>query len=203
LWAVVGLGNPGLKYRKTRHNAGFFLVMRVAKKAGLRLKKKRFLAKVAEIQLAGQEVLLALPQTFMNRSGDSVRRITEETRIPPDRIIVIYDDLDLPLGDIRIRREGRAGSHRGMMSISAALETQLFPRVRIGIGPKPPEAEAADFVLSAFRAAERPRLDESLERAHEALLLIIGGDISAAMNVYNKRGSAADDGPCGQRCPAA
>ena len=205
MWALVGLGNPGLKYRGTRHNAGFSLVRRVAKKAGVRLKQRRFLAKVATVRLAGQEVLLALPQTLMNRSGDSVNRIMEEGGIPPEKMIVIYDDLDLPLGDIRIRREGRAGSHRGMISIISALETQRFPRVRIGIGPKPPDAEGAGFVLSPFRTAEKARFEKTLDRAFEALQLIIGGGITAAMNEYNKRQSPAYDSQagCGPRCPGA
>jgi peptidyl-tRNA hydrolase, PTH1 family len=192
LWAVVGLGNPGLKYRQTRHNAGFFLVRRIAKKAGVRVKKKCCLAKIAEIRMEGRDVLLALPQTYMNRSGESVKRIRDERNIPLEKMIVIYDDLDLPLGDIRVRKEGRAGSHRGMVSILESLETHRFPRIRIGIGPLPPGGEAAEFVLSPFRTAERQKLDATLARADGAFQMIIGGHIDAAMNEFNRRVSPAE-----------
>jgi PTH1 family peptidyl-tRNA hydrolase len=187
LWAVVGLGNPGLKYRNTRHNAGFLLVRRVAKKAGLRLKKRRFGARIGRMVVDGEEILLALPQTYMNRSGESVKKIVTEADIPPERLVVFYDDLDLPLGDIRVRREGRAGSHRGMISITSALKTRGFPRVRIGIGPLPPDREAADFVLSAFPAADKKRLEFGLTRAQQALQMILAGDITGAMNRHNQR----------------
>ena len=187
MWAVVGLGNPGLKYRNTRHNAGFLLVRRVAKGAGLRLKKIRFGARIGRLIEAGEEILLALPQTYMNKSGESVKKIVTEANIPPERLVVFYDDLDLPLGDIRVRREGRAGSHRGMISVTSALKTRCFPRVRIGIGPLPPDREAADFVLSPFRAAEKERLALGLNQAQQALRMILAGDIAGAMNRHNQR----------------
>lgn len=194
MWIVIGLGNPGLKYRQTRHNAGFFFIRRIAKSTCVRVKKRSCQAKIAETRIEGQDILLALPQTYMNRSGESVKRIMDESEIPLEKMIVIYDDLDLPLGDIRIRRAGRAGTHRGMASIISAMETNRFPRIRIGIGPLPAGEDAADFVLSPFLAEERPMLETSLSRADGALRMIVGGKIDAAMNEYNLRVLPVENG---------
>ncbi|MDD8025248.1 MAG: aminoacyl-tRNA hydrolase [Acidobacteriota bacterium] len=185
MWAVVGLGNPGRRYEGTRHNAGFLLVKRAAEAWDVRLKKNRFLAKAGEGRLGGERVLLALPQTYMNESGQSVKAIVAGLPLDPERLIVAYDDVDLPLGGLRVRREGSAGTHKGMASIVAALGTTGFPRLRLGIGPAPAEADIADFVLTPFRKAERKALDEALDRAVEALDLIVAGRIDKAMNDYN------------------
>jgi peptidyl-tRNA hydrolase, PTH1 family len=185
LWAVVGLGNPGRRYEGTRHNAGFLLVKRAAEAWDVRLKKNRFLAKVGEGRRGGERVLLAQPQTFMNESGQSVKAVVAGWPVDPERVLVAYDDVDLPLGGIRVRREGGPGTHRGMASIVAVLGTTGFPRLRLGIGPAPAEADIADFVLTPFRKDERKALDEALDRAVAALDLIVAGKIDQAMNEFN------------------
>ena len=131
MWAVVGLGNPGRCYAGTRHNAGFLFVRRLAKDWGVRLNKNRFLAKTAELRGPGPVPWLILPQTFMNRSGASVRPLRRESRVDPERLIVVFDDLDIPLGEIRVRGEGGPGTHKGMRSVVDEAETGQFPRIRL------------------------------------------------------------------------
>lgn len=194
MWAIVGLGNPGLKYRRTRHNAGFILVKRIAKSEGVSLRKKRFEARTARVRIAGQDVLLALPQTFMNNSGESVRKIVEDGGISTEKLIIAYDDLDLPVGKIRIRKEGSPGTHRGVFSIISSIQTKSFPRIRLGIGPLPLKEDAAEYVLSPFHPGERRLFEDSLERAADALKLILKGSIDAAMNDFNERLSTAGEG---------
>ncbi len=185
MWAVVGLGNPGREYSGTRHNAGSALVRRLAKEWDVRLKKRRFQAKTAQVEHEGQTLWLVLPQTYMNRSGGSVRDLLRETRIEPEHVVLVYDDLDIPLGEIRIRAAGSPGSHKGLQSIAEETESSRFPRIRIGIGPLPEGRDAADFVLAPFEPEEKPLLEESLARARSALELILAGDIAQAMNRYN------------------
>jgi PTH1 family peptidyl-tRNA hydrolase len=185
LWAVVGLGNPGRRYAETRHNAGFLLVKRAAEEWDVRLKKNRFLAKTGEGRRGGERVLLALPQTFMNDSGQSAQAIVCGWPVAPDRLLVAYDDVDIPLGQIRVRRDGSPGTHKGMASVTACLGTTGFPRLRLGIGPSPAEADIVRFVLAPFRKDERKLFDEALDRAVEALDLVLAGNIDKAMNDYN------------------
>jgi len=185
VWAVVGLGNPGRRYSATRHNVGFMLIQRVAEAWGIRIKKNRFLAKTGEGRRVGQRVLLALPQTFMNESGQAVKAVLGGAEVEPGSLIVAYDDADIPLGDIRIRKDGGPGTHKGMASIVAEIGTGDFPRIRIGIGPVPDGADIVRFVLTPFRRAERDALEDSLERAVSALDLIVGGRIDKAMNDFN------------------
>lgn len=185
MWAVVGLGNPGRRYAGTRHNAGFLLVERAAEAWDVRLKKNRFLAKTGEGRRGGERVLLAMPQTFMNDSGQAAKAIVAGLPVPPENLIVAYDDVDLPLGGLRVRREGGPGTHKGMASIVATLGTTAFPRIRLGIGPSPEEADIVRFVLTPFRKDERKALDEALGRAVEALDMILAGRIDRAMNDFN------------------
>lgn len=185
MWAVVGLGNPGREYSGTRHNAGADFVRRLAKAWDVRLKKKRFQAKVVEVDHAGERLWLVLPQTYMNGSGATVRDLLRETRLEPERVVLVYDDLDIPLGQIRIRPSGTAGSHKGLQSVTQETGSTRFPRIRIGIGPLPDGQDAADFVLSAFEPGEKPLYEESLALAREALEMILAGEISRAMNAYN------------------
>ena len=135
MWLVVGLGNPGDEYASTRHNAGFMLVERMARAWGVELRGRLFKSRTALARRAGEEVLLALPKTFMNRSGTAVRAALAGKGVPPERLVVVYDDLDIPLGEIRVRKTGRPGTHKGMISIAGEIRTDAFPRVRIGIGP--------------------------------------------------------------------
>jgi PTH1 family peptidyl-tRNA hydrolase len=187
LWAVVGLGNPGKSYSGTRHNVGFSLVKTMAKNRNIRLKKRRYLSRTIVIDMAGDRILLALPQTYMNNSGQAVKRIADEAGIAPESIVIIYDDLDLSLGEIRVRKEGGAGSHKGMRSIVQNIQTTNFPRIRIGIGPLDPNMDAADFVLSSFTKEEQPIVMESLNKAQDALEMILAGSIETAMNTYNQK----------------
>lgn len=184
MWAVVGLGNPGLRYAGTRHNVGFMLVKQAAKAWDIRLRKPKFGAKTGEGRKAGERVVLALPQTYMNESGQAVKALLVGMEIPPERLVVVFDDVDLPLGEIRVRRDGGPGTHRGMASIVGLIGTS-FPRIRVGIGPVPESAEITDYVLEDFRSAEKKLLAGSLDRALEALDLVLEGRIDEAMNRYN------------------
>ena len=185
MWAVVGLGNPGKLYSETRHNTGFALVKRMAREWQADLRGKRYQAKTAEVELGGDRVFLALPQTYMNNSGLSVRDLLKGKRVEPGSVILIYDDLDIPIGDIRVRKQGTAGTHKGMQSIVQETGSTRFPRIRIGIGPLPPGRDAADFVLSPFSRSEKALLAEALDKAREALLLVLDGRIDQAMTAFN------------------
>lgn len=187
MWVVVGLGNPGQHYSQTRHNVGFMFIRRVAKAWNVRLKKRMYLSKGIVVNRDNDKILLAMPQTYMNNSGQALSLIVKRTQIELSHLIVVYDDLDIPLGEIRIRKEGSAGLHKGMISIIQELETSKFLRIRIGIGPLPEDADAADFVLSPFQKEEMPLLDKSLTIAQEALELILSGEIDRAMSIYNQR----------------
>lgn len=191
MWAVVGLGNPGRRYSGTRHNVGFTFVRCVAKAWETKLRKKRFSSKMVEVEKKNERVMLALPQTYMNNSGVAVKRIMEGRNIQPGQLFVVYDDLDIPLGEIRIRKKGSAGTHKGMRSIVQEIDTTEFLRMRIGIGPLPPGEDAVEYVLSRFDETEGVLLEESLKRAREALEMILDGRVEDAMNTYNQRGKAA------------
>jgi len=185
LWAVVGLGNPGNEYARTRHNAGFLFVRRLAREWGARLDRRRNRSRQGDARRGRTTVVLALPQTYMNRSGLAVRALLAARRIPPERLVVVSDDLDLPLGRIRLRPEGGAGTHLGMKSVVQEIGTTAFPRIRLGIGPKPEGADAADFVLSEFAPDEWEPLEQSFDRAREALGLVLEGRLAEAMNKAN------------------
>jgi PTH1 family peptidyl-tRNA hydrolase len=187
LWLVVGLGNPGDEYAATRHNAGFMLVGRAARAWGIELRGRLFKSRTGLARRGAEEVLLVEPKTFMNRSGTAVRAALEGKGAGPDRLIVVYDDLDIPLGEIRVRPSGRPGTHKGMISIAGELGTDGFARIRIGIGPLPAGRDAADFVLEPFRRAERADLERGLEQAAEALDLVLDGAIDRAMTRFNHR----------------
>lgn len=191
MWLVVGLGNPGDEYAFTRHNAGFMLVRRLAVAWGVTLRGRAFKARTAVARQGEDGVLLAQPQTFMNRSGLAVREIMAGRDVPPERLVVIYDDLDIPLGEIRVRKQGSPGTHKGMISVISEIKTRAFARIRIGIGPLPGGRDAADYVLEPFRKAEVPLLENSLGEAEEALGLILSGEIDRAMTRFNHKTSAA------------
>lgn len=190
MWAVVGLGNPGRRYSGTRHNVGFTFVRRVAKAWETKLRKRRFSSKIAEVEKENEKIMLVLPQTYMNNSGVAVKRIMEGRNIQSEQLLVVYDDLDIPLGEIRVRKRGSSGTHKGMRSIVQEIETTQFPRMRIGIGPLPAGEDAVEYVLSCFDETEGVLLEESLKSAREALEMILDGRVEAAMNMYNQRGKA-------------
>jgi PTH1 family peptidyl-tRNA hydrolase len=187
LWLVVGLGNPGDEYAGTRHNAGFMLVERVAAAWAVELRGRLFKSRTALARRGAEEVLLVQPKTFMNRSGAAVRAAMAGKNVPAERLVVVYDDLDIPLGEIRVRQKGRAGTHKGMISIAGEVRTDDFARIRIGIGPCPAGRDAAEYVLEPFRRDERALLDQSLEDAAEALEMVVDGRIDRAMTRFNHR----------------
>lgn len=187
MWAIIGLGNPGRFYLRTRHNVGYSFIKRVAEERGVKLKRRKLRARVAEIKRGGEDLVLVQPTTYMNQSGLAVRDILEKYRVRSEQMLIVYDDLDIPLGQIRVRKEGSAGSHKGMRSVIEELGTQVFPRIRIGVGPLADRAKAVRFVLSPFAAEEWPKLEEGLNKAREALNLILEGRIEQAMSMFNQR----------------
>jgi len=191
---IVGLGNPGIEYQFTPHNAGFLAVDRIAEHCGVVLANRRGRALTAKAMLAGQEVLLAKPETFMNLSGLSVAALVRELEIavPSQDLIVIYDELDLPLGTLRIRERGSENGHNGAISVSGALGTQEWLRIRIGVG-KPPLADGTEvkaggteYLLSPMRRQELAVLDEVFDRVRCAVEAILSQGLSAAMNEFNR-----------------
>lgn len=187
MWVVVGLGNPGKKYAHSRHNVGFIFLQRLADKHSARWKKRNFEAKTVKVDLANGPALLVKPWTYMNRSGVAVQGLLERTGVSLDRLLLVYDDLDIPLGEIRIRQRGGPGTHKGMASIVHEIETSSFPRMRIGIGPLPPDVDATDFVLDDFGREDAHILEECLTTAEEAIDLIMLSGVNDAMNKYNRR----------------
>jgi PTH1 family peptidyl-tRNA hydrolase len=187
VWLVVGLGNPGSEYAGTRHNAGFMVVQRLGQRWNLKFERRACSSRLTETRRGRTKIILALPQTFMNQSGLAVQSLLSTYKIKPENLLVIYDDLDLPLGEIRIRPQGSPGSHKGMKSIVEVLGTTLFPRVRLGIGPRPESVEAADYVLSQFSVDEKPKIKEAVEKACQAVEMIVAGRLAEAMNTFNRR----------------
>lgn len=183
---IVGLGNPGKRYERTRHNVGFSVVDRLAFRNGLKLNEKRDQALIVEWSVDGERVVLAKPQTFMNRSGTAVRDLLDEYHGSADDLVVVYDDLDLPLGRIRLRGHGSAGGHRGILSILEHLPSAGFFRVRVGIGRPPEGADAVDFVLSPFNDQESAKAERSVERAREAVESLLKDGPRHAMELYNR-----------------
>mgnify|MGYP005861711021 CR=1 FL=1 len=181
---VVGLGNPGARYANTRHNVGFMVVDRLARRCSAAVTKRQCSALVGLGNLGGTRVCLAKPQTYMNLSGDAVACLLRFYKIPTADLLVVYDDRDLPVGRIRLRERGSAGGHRGMESIIGRLGTSDFPRLRIGIG-RPAETEAVDHVLGSFTPEERPLMEEALDRAAEAVECVLKEGTVVAMNRFN------------------
>lgn len=185
-WIVVFLGNPGSRYAGTRHNAGFMAADESETDAGVKIVKARFKALTAQIKLNGQSVLLMKPQTFMNLSGDAVVQAADYYRVPPERVIVVSDEIALPVAKLRVRRSGSAGGHNGLKSIIARLGTENFPRVRIGIGAPPhPDYDMADWVLGAFRDRDAVDMAAAAERAWEAVKCYIREGPERAMSKFN------------------
>ena len=185
-WLIVGLGNPGQKYEHTRHNMGFLTVDLLAEKAGVKLNKVKFKAAYNILNFAGCKCLVMKPQSFMYLSGEAVREAVEFYMIPADNVLVIYDDISLPVGKLRVRPSGSAGGHNGIKNIIAHLGTQEFPRVKIGVGaPSGGGDEMIDWVIGAPSQAERKILAESFEKAIGAAECIIQKGCQQAMNQFN------------------
>ncbi len=185
-WLIVGLGNPGKQYAGTRHNCGFRAIDLLADKLGCKIDKGKFQGLYGQVTKDGRKLFLLKPQTYMNLSGRSVLQLSAYYNIPPQRIIVLFDDISLEPGRLRVRGDGSAGGHNGIKSIISELGSQDFPRVKIGVGAKPvAEQDLADWVLSGFTAAEEKALATSLENAGEAALWIVEKGIMQAANRFN------------------
>ena len=185
-WLAVFLGNPGPKYECTRHNAGFMAGDALAKKLGVSINKLRFKALTAPAEINGEKVLLMKPQTFMNLSGEAVGEAARFYKVPPEHVIVVSDEISLPLGKLRVRPKGSAGGHNGLKSIIAHLGSDAFPRVRLGVGAPPhPDYDMADWVLSVFRDQDLEDMLAAADRAGEAVISYITDGPERAMNRFN------------------
>ena len=183
---VVGLGNPGKEYTYNRHNAGFMCMDVICDKYRARIDKSKFKALVGECSIAGKHVLLMKPQTYMNNSGEAIREAADFYNVPADNIIVIFDDISIGVGKLRIRRKGSAGGHNGIKSIIAHLSTSEFPRIKLGVGEKPsPEYDLVNWVLGNIPEADRKAMSEAYSKAADALEEMLSGDMDRAMNKYN------------------
>lgn len=192
LYLITGLGNPGPRYTHNRHNVGFHCLRKLAASHGIPLDRREKRARVGKGTICGQSVLLAMPQTFMNESGRSVVPLAHFYRVDPVRLLVVYDDLDLPQGTLRLRPAGGSGGHKGMRSIIQHLGSEAFPRLRIGIDRPPGRMDPADYVLHDFGQEEIPLIEDALERAVAAIETWLSEGIEKAMDCYNQRPSAEE-----------
>ena len=185
-WMIVGLGNPGQQYASTRHNTGFMTLDLLAQRLQVKVSKERFQALTAQAVYDGQKLLLVKPQTYMNASGLSVEPAAHYYKLPPERIIVLFDDISLPVGKLRIRKSGSAGGHNGLKSLISSLGSDQFPRVKIGVGAKPhPDYDLADWVLSTVSKSEWPDYQSAMEHAADAALCIVKNGCERAAAEYN------------------
>lgn len=185
-WLVVGLGNPGTQYESTRHNMGFLAVDKLAQEENFRFSKLRFKAWTATWEVGGQKVLVMKPQTYMNLSGESVGEAARFYKIPPEHVLVISDDIDLPAGRLRIRPGGSAGGHNGLKNIIQHLGTDRFPRIKVGVGsPRPGEYDMVDWVMGKPMGEDRTAVEDALDRAGDAAKTLITEGIDRAMNRFN------------------
>ena len=185
-WLIIGLGNPGKQYERTRHNCGFRAIDLLAEKLNCKVDKCKFQGLYGQTTYNGNKLLLLKPQTFMNLSGRSVLQISAYFNVPPQRCIVLFDDISLEPGRLRIRADGSAGGHNGIKSVIQELGSQDFPRIKIGVGAKPhPEQDLADWVLSGFTAAEEKSLCAALDQAADAALCIVDQGVPQAANRFN------------------
>lgn len=188
MYIIAGLGNPTLQYQGTRHNVGFEVIDILADKYNISVDGRKNRAFIGKGIIEGRKVILAKPQTYMNLSGESIRGLADYYKIDEEQeLLVIYDDISLDVGQLRIRKKGSAGGHNGMKNIIAHLGGNVFPRIKVGIGEKPRGYDLADYVLSHFSKAEQEVMDESCRRAADAAVSIISGDLDEAMNRYNKK----------------
>lgn len=184
---IVGLGNPTAQYHGTRHNVGFAVIHELAEQYNISLDGKKHKAIFGKGVISGEKVILAMPQTYMNLSGESVRELVQFYKVDPEDVIVIYDDINLDVGKLRIRKKGSAGGHNGMKNIIKHLGTEAFPRVRVGVGEKPKHMDLADYVLSRFAKDELDAIREGCTNACKAIAVMVEEDAEAAMNLYNNK----------------
>ncbi|CCZ27291.1 peptidyl-tRNA hydrolase [[Ruminococcus] torques CAG:61] len=188
MFIIAGLGNPTKQYEGTRHNVGFEVIDRISEKYNIDVDTKKHRALIGKGIIQGQKVILAKPQTYMNLSGESVRSLLDYYKVDEEHeLIVIYDDISLDVGQLRIRAKGSAGGHNGMKNIIAHLGSQVFPRIKVGVGEKPAKYDLADYVLGHFSKGEAKLMDEGYDHAVHAVELIVSGQINEAMNEYNRK----------------
>lgn len=187
MYIIAGLGNPTSKYEHTRHNVGFEVIDRLAEEYHISVDTKKHRALIGKGVIGGQKVILVKPQTFMNLSGESIREVLEYYKADPEELIVIYDDISLEPGQIRVRKKGSAGGHNGIKNIILQLATQEFPRIKVGVGEKPAHMDLADHVLGRFHQADRQAVDGAEEDAAKALACILEHGVEAAMNAFNAK----------------
>lgn len=187
MYIIIGLGNPSREYQATRHNIGFDAVTRISDDYSISLDMKKHKAVCGKGMIGGERVILAQPQTFMNLSGESVRELIDFYKVSNEEIIVIYDDISLDVGQLRIRKKGSAGGHNGIKNIISHLGTDEFMRIKVGVGDKPKDWDLADYVLSRFPKEDEDKIREALKKSSMACETIITKGIEAAMNLYNKK----------------
>lgn len=188
MFIIVGLGNPDKRYEGTRHNAGFTVMDAIADKYNIDMDIRKYRAFCGKGMIGGQKVLLMKPQTFMNLSGESVIQAVNFFQADPEtELLVIYDDISLDVGQLRIRKKGSAGGHNGIKNIISHLGTQVFARIKVGVGEKPQNYDLADYVLGHFSKAEKETMDEAAREAVKAVEMIVSGEIEAAMNEFNRK----------------
>ena len=188
MYIIAGLGNPTEQYAGTRHNVGFDVIDTLADKYNISVEGRKNRAFIGKGIIEGQKVILAKPQTFMNLSGESIRGLVDYYKIDPEtELLVIYDDISLDVGQLRIRKKGSAGGHNGIKNIISHLGTDVFPRIKVGVGEKPKGYDLADYVLGHFSKEDRSIMEEGYENAVEAIKLFLAGEIDAAMNEYNRK----------------
>ena len=187
MYVIAGLGNPGREYEGTRHNVGFMTLDALADKYNIDVREKAFKGLIGKGMIEGNKVILVKPQTYMNLSGECIRQVMDYYKVDPSEFIVIYDDISLVPGGIRIRKKGSAGGHNGIKNIIAHLGTQEFPRIKVGVGDKPKGMDLADYVLGHFSKEDQAKMDEAFKDAADAAEMILDKGMDAAMNHYNMK----------------
>jgi len=192
---IVGLGNPGIEYQFTPHNLGFLAVDRIAEQCGVVVNNRHCRALTGRARIGNEDVVLAKPDTFMNLSGMSVRELIEKYEAQPESdLVLLYDELDLPFGTLRVRPRGRSAGHNGVESVIGALGTQEFTRIRMGVAPDHPVGDGARYVLSQFKKAQYPVVDQVLDAAAEAVQIVLAEGVQAAMNRFNRKAEEEANG---------
>ncbi len=187
LFIIAGLGNPGKEYEKTRHNIGFSTIDKISEKLSINMNKIKFKGLCGEGRVGQNRLILLKPQTFMNNSGESIRMCLDFYKVPSEKLLIIVDDIDIEFGQLKIKKNGSAGTHNGLKSIISHISTKDFPRIKVGIGYKIDGEDLADFVLSRFTPKEASHIEKAIEAAADAAIYIIENGIDSAMNTYNNK----------------
>ncbi len=203
MYLIVGLGNPGERFEHTRHNVGFDVLSLLSDKLKIPVSRRKCSALVGEGLFGNEKAVLCAPQTYMNLSGEAVQQLLHWYKLPPERMLVIYDDIDLPTGWVRVRPDGSAGTHNGMRNIVECVGTEAFPRIRVGVGEKPPEYDLVDWVLTRYRTPEeRQTMFDAYQHAADAAVEWMRNGVASAMNKYNTRKPKPPKAPKTEAAPA-